>query len=148
MDPRLRSRLRRTLEEKWLPKWASSGLCAGRDTADWFADDVADSPNPTFPSRVSRSMKTCHACPVRRPCLEYAFEMERSVDVQRWWSGEPVEERRRFGVYGGVPGRIREHLADDPDRIEKCEEWLEAEAVARRWPTALPPNGRSTKRTA
>jgi hypothetical protein len=76
--------------------------------------------------------RRCALCPVRVRCAEYAYANEQTVG-QRWWTGEPIEQDRRFGVYGALPGMERERLARYPDRIERGEAWLQGMAARYGW---------------
>jgi hypothetical protein len=68
-----------------------------------FRDEVAAHKDDSYswPAETIRAMQTCAGCPVRTECLAYGFK------------GTPTTGRH-FGVYGGVPGRIRESRATDP----------------------------------
>jgi transcription factor WhiB len=102
-----------------LPAWTADAACKkrrGAGTLDdrFFHDDVAwpedtDIDNYPWPAVVVEAMRKCGTCPVRAKCLEYAFQ-EEMTEPERWWTSKRVEAKRRFGVFGGVPGRIREQL--------------------------------------
>jgi hypothetical protein len=115
-DPAFRSRLRKTLDERLMPEWTAEAACRSAELPggngpnrpgvvwdDAFKDELPLRPDPddyAWPVGVRDFMRTCSACPVRSDCLEYAFTI--------------TEDRRQFGVYGGVPGRIREDVGFDP----------------------------------
>ena len=88
-----------------------------------FLDDVAQRPDPDtyqWPAGTLTAMKTCAGCPVRRQCLDYCFASELR-EATEWWQHELVPQNRRFGVYGGIPGRIREAYSN----AEDCEAWFQ-----------------------
>src|SRR4051794_13838643 len=94
--------------QQMLPVWAKRAACAGKapNQAPWapmFRDEVAAHKDDSYswPAETIRAMQTCAGCPVRTECLAYGFK------------GTPTTGRH-FGVYGGVPGRIRESRATDP----------------------------------
>lgn len=152
MDPRFTDRLREALQSSELfDDWTAEAACRrfslpGRHWEAPFKDDVAEKRQPSsyeWSETAVDAMRVCASCPVRRRCLEYAFEIEKSEGDQ-WWSGELVEEDRRFGIFGMVPGRIREHFAQQTDRIALCEEWVRTFAHQRRW-HLREPNGEEEK---
>jgi hypothetical protein len=137
-DPRFRPRLRAGLD--LFEDWSADAACRRYSSpgAPWswmFADEVAERPEGTeyeFPDKVLQAMQVCAGCPVRQECAEWAYEFEKGVD-QAWWSGELVEQDRRFGIFGGLPGRMRERFAAREDRIAAGEEWFTALSRKRNW---------------
>lgn len=127
-----------------MPDWAAEAPCAQTPVNYWFHDDVsAAAPFPTevYEHRafneqgryeVVAGMKLCGTCPFQVACLERAFALERR-DRQELADEHMAEADRRYGVYGGIPGRIRERYARDPDRITKCLNWYLDVARERRW---------------
>ena len=121
-----------------LPSWAPKAACAEKapNRAPWapmFADEVAHRPNMdyTWGTHVLHAMNTCAACPVRTECLEYAIDSERRMEQVYWASElEMTTDGSRYGVYGGVPGRIRERYRDHPDPFEECDRWFMAQYPA------------------
>lgn len=121
-----------------LPAWTKRAACAelAPNRAPWgdaFDDDLAYKADPTeyeWPAGVLRAMKVCSTCPVRPECLDYAYAMEAHVD-KAYWAAETTskEDRRRYGVYAGIPGRIREHYPDPQDAAT----WSAGYAVERGW---------------
>lgn len=83
-------------------------------------------------STILDVMEVCSTCPVRRECLTSALEEERAIS-DLWWSSELVDEANRFGVRGGLPGRIREVIADDDDPEASAEEWFSRQASRYGW---------------
>jgi len=88
----------------------------------------------------------CLRCPVRAECLDAAFdeerhEVQRPKDSPQDFEGEfypdlPtvwVEDDRRYGVRGGIPGPIREHLARRPDRLMEADRWLASLSEVQGW---------------
>lgn len=145
------------MQSRYLPEWTADAACrsdsiggsgpqiAGTTWSWMFLDDVASRPDGReyWPDKVMQAMRVCAGCPVRRECLEYAYESEKGVN-DTWWSGEPVERDTRSGVFGGVPGRIREQHGPHPDRIQRSTEWFESLALRREWPIDLEQRGNMT----
>lgn len=111
-----------------LPTWAPKAACAelAPNQAPYgpmFDDEVAQKSDPDsyrWPANVTKAMRLCAGCPVRTECLNYVFDAEKR-EATEWWKGELVPQNRRFGVFGGVPGRIREHYGT----VEGCEAWFQ-----------------------
>lgn len=130
IDPRMRVRIRIERLQQMLPAWAKRAACAELEPnhaplGTMFTDDVAyrRDGDYSWPDGVRHAMAVCATCPVRMECLRYAYESERREHIE-WWGGELIDERRRYGVYGGVPGRIRERFADEADPIAACDAWF------------------------
>ena len=180
---------RRVMDERFSPEWTAQARCRpdelggvvsqrlGMPWPDAFTDDLATQPHPDlyrWPPRLLEVLETCAGCPVRRECLELAFELEgkpvllepnvahysthhEDCSDPRCSGCVPLEERvsRRdmiievipSGVYGGAPGRVRQHFMDlpcpdhtegrcqtcdstgrvlNPDRIEQTAAWADA----------------------
>jgi hypothetical protein len=124
-----------------LPDWSKRAACAEQapnraPLAIMFDDDLAYQPKGpgayTWPAGVLQAMKMCAGCPVRTQCLDYAFEIEKR-ESRDWWTNELVQNDRRFGILGGVPGRIREWFADTPNPEAACDDWFRRFAAKKRW---------------
>ena len=118
--PVWRAAVRRSLDDAVFPDWTAQAKCAevkvrsgtgGQVHDDFFKDELSTRKADAgeWPSKVVNAMRLCASCPVRRECLAYAVESEVRLS-QEWRTGEVVAVDRRFGVYGGVPGRIRERM--------------------------------------
>lgn len=129
MDAAMRAQVRKALDDDWMPDWTRDARCRsaklkggigpntpGQPHPDAFMDDVADTEDLRLPeSSVLDFMRdACLPCPVRRQCLSYAYN--------------EVDRKRASGVFGGVPGRIR-----DRDPIEAANAWFLREAAKRGW---------------
>lgn len=170
MSPVFEYRLRHTAHEKFLPRWMHRAACAGMNggpETTWdaaFHDEVGMEQDPadySWPEDVKTVMQLCARCPVRKECLEYAFETTKEQvlgDATFYVSHEiecrdpkcagcvPKDKRLRrqpfsvepmhMGVFGGCPGRIREHFARFTDAVRRCEEWFRGEARRMRWELA------------
>lgn len=142
-DADYRRRIVATLYTTHGPAWMQRAACAGEDeprewayTDRFFTDEVTDAPKLVFPETVYRAMKTCHECPVRRECLQDAYETERHmVAIPKTYPERyrEVEDEDRYGIRGGVPGQIRQRYARHPSRLDACERWFAAVARKRRW---------------
>lgn len=141
-----RDALRASLTRERMPDWTALARCrefTTRGRAVWtqaFRDEVAARPEPDdyeWPQGVTTwGMKECAQCPVRRRCLEYAFDRERMMpsDKNPWfWVPSEGQQMRRFGIFGGVPGRIREHFAEASDPVEASDAWFKSFAAKRGW---------------
>ena len=103
-DVRFRDRMRAALEDRLFPAWTRDAACRGQELPgrlyrDAFTDEVGqqqDIETYAWPERTVNALRTCAGCPVKRECLEYAFELN--------------PKPRQFGVFSGTPGRIREAL--------------------------------------
>lgn len=94
----------RALYARLLEPWTLEACCRGR-TDLFFRDDVSEKNGQLVETEKILQAKTiCARCPVRRQCLEYAFESE---------DGE-----FRSGIYGGMTGQEREQQAHNPHRLE------------------------------
>jgi hypothetical protein len=78
-----------------------------------------------FPGPLTDTMEICAACPVRRECLAEAYAQEVHIAEDRKHQPRLVEDGTRFGVWGGIPGRIRTRFASSPDRLDACEAWFQ-----------------------
>lgn len=141
---------RRALDDEWMPAWTARARCRSANlrrgddaigpqtpgnlwrwsgvgpspySDDQFADknqdgDEGDSEIEAsgVPKKTAEEFMrdACAPCPVRRECLHYAYE--------------EVDRGRRYGVYGGVPGRKREHLTE-----VKANAWFVALALREGW---------------
>jgi len=154
--PARRSVLRRELDDALLDEWTAFARCRSvtvggegpqRPGMPWsamFDDELAMRPHPDdyrWPPKLVDLMEMCAGCPVRRRCLEAAFEVEGHAQVIDRDVGHyaphreacedstcegcvPEEERVTFrdvvievipsGIYGGVPARVRQYFMDVP----------------------------------
>lgn len=144
-DPRFGKRLRSGLTDQFMPAWTVDAACRPYSAPgthwEWmFTDEVAEKPAGVeydFPDKTQQAMRVCAGCPVRTECLEDAYETEQQQSTE-WWSGEPVESDRRFGIRGGLPGRMRERFAELPDRLDRSHEWFGSYARKRGWLKSVP----------
>ena len=127
--------------DQMLPDWSKRAACAEKapNRSPWgpmFDDDLAYQPKGpdayVWPDGVRQAMEVCAGCPVRQRCLNYAFEIEKR-ESRDWWTNELVQNDRRFGILGGVPGRIREWFADEPNPEAACDDWFRKFAAKKRW---------------
>ena len=81
-------------------------------TADWMDDAscrdsglefVIEERGPAAGENLALRLAVCSDCPVKRECLEYAFEQPSSI---------------AYGVYGGTAGFQRRTAQHLPNRIE------------------------------
>lgn len=127
-----RSRLRMTILAAMLPDWAPRAACAENapNNAPWepmFMDEVSHRSDGDYawPAKVRHAIRVCRTCPVRPECLVYAIESEKREEMAYWAAElEDITPAHRYGVYGGVPGRIRERYRDHPDPVAACDEWF------------------------
>lgn len=71
--------------------------CITKDPEEFFVDEAS-----YITLEIAKAKRVCARCPVRRECLEYAFEHN------------ATEEQ---GIYAGTRGRDRQAYKHDPDRI-------------------------------
>ena len=91
----------RKLYARLLPEWSNDAACAGKDPNIWFPE----SDRASSTEAVQKARRICLLCPVKRECLEWAFENVHST----------VE-----GIYAGTTGKEREQaLKDGPGYIER-----------------------------
>lgn len=108
MAERRRRTSRASINRERFPDWTVDAACRdpalpGRLYRAAFADDVAqeqEAEDYQWPVKVRDAIERCSTCPVKAQCLEYSIRA--------------VPTTRHYGVYGGVPGRIREHFATKP----------------------------------
>jgi WhiB family redox-sensing transcriptional regulator len=67
------------------PCWQRQASCRGAGTDLWF---------PVAAETVEVARAVCEACPVRRPCLEYAITSSRVLEGI--WAGTAEEERAQM----------------------------------------------------
>lgn len=66
-------------------EWADQGLCVNHPNQDlWFPERGAS---------TAEAKAICRACPVQRPCLEYAVANGEKFGI---WGGKSERERRRI----------------------------------------------------
>jgi hypothetical protein len=142
-----------------MPDWTQDAACrsagiggrgANRPGHLWkeaYADELSDGNiEEKLPEATAKAFQrdACAVCPVRRECLTYAFDTVDRHHVSLEWLSEeeqpePVwvftetEAGRRFGIFGGVPGRKREELALLPDRVARGLAWFETLATDEHW---------------
>ena len=133
-EPMIAARIHQAFLASKLPDWAPRGACAelAPNSAPWgpmFCDDVAYRPSADYDwgAHVTHAMNICASCPVRAECLAYAIASEHREE-QAYWAAEleDLSDGRRYGVYGGVPGRIRERFRASPDPFRACNDWFMA----------------------
>lgn len=77
-----------SLEQLKLPKalaWRVKGSCRGSDAQIFYPPSDDD-------SLAVKAKEICSACPVRKPCLEFALSTREKHGV---WGGLTERERRR-----------------------------------------------------
>lgn len=82
--------------------WPKGAICASTDPEIFFA---------TNPVGVATAKRICRDCPVRDECLSRTMEDEMFSDV-------------RFGVFGGLDPRERQHLASPASAVSRYSEQL------------------------
>jgi hypothetical protein len=65
--------------------WRDNAACLDHP-AGWFTDPL--------PGDTRRAIDVCNTCPVKRPCLEAALEIEVSADLGIWGGTTPTTRRR------------------------------------------------------
>lgn len=142
--------------------WTAQASCKGLDTDRFFSDDVSTPAEgePALPETATLAIRICYHCPVRRRCLDEAFELTQPMGFgnlrvytkhekrcqDRTCEGCVPEDKRlreipegftlkpmHAGIFGGIPAYLRERLADLPDRLELAEVWLQQLALKRHW---------------
>lgn len=78
--------------------WRENAICRGVDPSVFFPAPAGDD-NPE-PELAARGKAICEACPVRRPCLVFAFET-RDFD----------------GILGGTTGHERKRMLKSGRRV-------------------------------
>lgn len=71
-----------------------SAACVGTDPESWFPVEVGVNVSPV-------AKRICAACPVVTQCLDYAM----TTDVEGWWAGTTVHQRRDARKKMGMPLR-------------------------------------------
>ncbi len=72
--------------------------CAGTDLAVWFSDEDSGLGHARRGWRRELVNRTCAACPLREPCLEWALRHE-DYGI---WAGTSREDRRRIRRERGI----------------------------------------------
>lgn len=92
---------------RFLPPWSAHALCAGKPTELWFPESDREVDTEAV-QRVRR--KYCLPCPVKRECLEWAFENPDSMleGIYGGTTGQDRDEERRRG-----PGYIDRLLSEE-----------------------------------
>jgi hypothetical protein len=150
------ARRRTVFQSDRMPAWTAGAACRDKGTVEGEAWEAAFTDDLTFkatgeyrwPASLLDVMAVCAGCPVRRPCLEYGFAVEEPVTLGvRLTDDEEYEllgksyielilTPQPVGVYGGVPGPMRERFRDEPDRVDRAEAWFAAFTEERRWARA------------
>ena len=76
--------------EEGLAGWQGHAACRGEDAAYYFAPSYFEKRGEKL-AREAVAKRICAACPVRRPCLDYALETREGHGV---WGGLNETERR------------------------------------------------------
>lgn len=137
-----------------MPDWTAQAACRDKTTIEgepWeaaFSDaDLTQKPSGEYrwPASTLEVMVVCATCPVQRPCLEYGFSIEEPIllgvmladDETYERTGKPYKDEwltpMPTGVYGGIPGPMRERFRRLPDRLERAGAWFAALCQERRW---------------
>lgn len=69
-------------------EWQDQAACGGTDTETFFPDKGESS---------STAKRICRRCPVRRPCLAYAMDLNERFGI---WGAKSERERRRIKLQG------------------------------------------------
>jgi hypothetical protein len=132
-----------------MPDWTAEAACRDKVTVQgqvWEAafSDVDLTYKPSGEYRWSASllevMATCASCPVRPLCLERGFALEEPV-LLGWRPGTDDEDEwvketlvpMPVGVYGGVPGPMRQRFKLSPDRLSLAAAWFHTLSSQRGW---------------
>lgn len=106
----------RSVRAGLLEPWRDEAACRDRDT-EMFDVDLPSDGAMTGP--VLAAKRICAACPVRPECLSYAFRMAGHVfSVTGDPKVTPKETKYHDTIYGGLTGRERMRLHDEPDRVQ------------------------------
>jgi len=92
MDAGMRSAVRQFAGQDW--GWRDEALCAQTDPELFF---------PEQGESVAAAKRVCAGCEVRAECLQYA-----------------LDNRERFGVWGGLSERERRELGQQPNPVRRC----------------------------
>lgn len=104
------------------PDWMQNAACAkGELDEAYFSEETSDG---AYSDDLLHAKATCLNCPVRRPCLEYAYDLERTYDDE----GNDHIGTFRQGVFGGSTGEQRQSFAEVPDRTDTLLTYLDSEA--------------------
>jgi WhiB family redox-sensing transcriptional regulator len=79
--------------------------CEGRDTELFFPEGEG----PDALMQVALAKWICARCPVRRPCLEFAFSTGQRYGI---WGGMTAQERRDLRRTGGSGMAIPDEVID------------------------------------
>lgn len=148
MDPGFRARMRQSLGDEWLPDWTAHARCKSAELHDGGLgpnrpgqpfieltdkDDLKDGGIATrLPERslLFQIGRLCAPCPVRRQCLHYAYEVVDGLKHHVEGDDEDDSAGRAYGIFGGVPGRLREHFRHDE---EGANDWFQDLARSKGW---------------
>ncbi len=84
-----------------MSEWVEQAVCRSVDPELWF-------PEGGMNNRWSPVFRICASCPVRRDCLKEALDL----DIQ-------------FGIWGGVPSRVRERIRWRKKALQERERILD-----------------------
>jgi WhiB family transcriptional regulator, redox-sensing transcriptional regulator len=87
--------------------WRDDAACLDHP-AEWFTDPA--------PGDARRAVDVCNTCPVKRPCLDAALEIEVSADLGIWGGTTPNTRRRLRRERAGVDSP-RDRAKHVPDRM-------------------------------
>ena len=146
-------RRREVFDQDHMPDWTVDAACRAKVTVagmPWeaaFTDDLTYKPKGEYawPALTLEVMKTCATCPVQRQCRELGFEIEHEVflgtriasdeEFERW--GKPYIEEyltpMPVGVYGGIPGPMRERFKTMVDGLTEAAAWFLALSIKEGW---------------
>jgi hypothetical protein len=148
MDSAFLSASRAALQDVWFPSWTAKALCKSAELHDGGKgpqrpgqpfveltdkDDLKDGGLATrLPERslLFQIGRMCAPCPVRRECLHYAYEVVDSLSHHVDGDEDDDSAGRAYGIFGGVPGRLREHFRHDE---EGANAWFEALRETKGW---------------
>jgi WhiB family transcriptional regulator, redox-sensing transcriptional regulator len=89
--------------------WRDDAACLDHP-AEWFTDPA--------PGDTRRAVDVCNTCPVKRPCLDAALEIEVSADLGIWGGTTPNTRRRLRRERAGVASP-RDRAKHVPDRMDQ-----------------------------
>jgi hypothetical protein len=140
-------RRREAFQADLMPDWTADAACRDKVTVAgeaWeaaFTDDLTykRSGEYRWPAGLLEVMAVCATCPVREPCMEYGFTIEEPIllgcrfsdEMEEWLTPEAV------GVYGGIPGPMRERFRRLGQKgLAAADEWFASLCIERGWAKA------------
>lgn len=148
------ARRREAFQADHFPDWTRDAACRDKVTVagnPWEAafTDADKTYMPRGEYQWSEDlldvMQVCATCPVQRTCLAYGFSGEEPVllgvrllgDEEAEMVGKSYLEEwltpQAVGVYGGVPGPMRERFRMLPDRVARAQAWFHTLRSERGW---------------